>query len=204
MPTPIYQTTAVSLKRKVPVPKKKMVSVVVETPPPAKPEKGKGRPCLLTSELEAKLLSAIEGGLPLKQSAMLAGVCYETLNRWRKRGEIEGAPPEFRHFCQALQRSEAIAMQRLVSQVSKAGNTDWRAAAWILERRHPNEFGKIERVESRGDSAWPKSMSESEGGMELMKRFQSQDEFKSIFQKLMQTLQEVKMQRTENENWQSR
>ena len=109
-----------------------------------------GRPCLLTKDREAKLLKAIEEGMPLKQSAMLAGICYETMNRWRKNGESESARPEFRQFCQALERSQAIAMQLLVERVSQAGKNDWRASAWMLERRYPEEFGKPDERQKEG------------------------------------------------------
>jgi hypothetical protein len=127
-------------------------SVFLKTPKLKKPV---GRPCLLTKTCEAKLLSAIEEGMPLKQAAMLAGICYETLNRWRIRGEDENAPIEFRQFCQSLRRSQAMAMQACVSCIRKAANHEWRAAAWLLERRHPEEFSLPEKIEHSGRNGKP-------------------------------------------------
>jgi len=109
----------------------------------------------LTEQREAILLKAIEEGMPLKHAAMLAGISYDSLNRWRIRGESEYAPPEFRDFCNALQRSEAIAMQRLVGRIGDAGKSDWRAAAWILERRFREEFAKTQQVEHSGPQGQP-------------------------------------------------
>lgn len=106
-----------------------------------KPPKG-GRPCLLDKQRKNRLLAAIQKGMPLKHAAMLAGISYDTLNRWRMRGEEKGAPLRFRQFCKALRRSQAVAMLRLVSRIQAAGKQDWRAAAWMLERRHTEDFGK--------------------------------------------------------------
>lgn len=106
-----------------------------------KPPKG-GRPCLLDKQRKTRLLSAIQKGMPLKHAAMLAGISYDTLNRWRMRGEEKGAPSRFRQFCKALRHSQAVAMLRLVSHIQAAGKQDWRAAAWMLERRHPEDFGR--------------------------------------------------------------
>jgi hypothetical protein len=99
-------------------------------------------------------LAGIEDGLPLKEAAMLAGLSYDTLNRWRIRGESEDAPRRFRHFCKALQRSDAIAMRVLVSGIRKKGKDDWKAYAWLLERRHPEVFGKPE-IEHGGSKEPP-------------------------------------------------
>lgn len=101
------------------------------------------------------LLKAIEDGLPLKQSAMLAGISYDSLNRWRIRGESKSAPLEFCDFCKALRHSEAIAMQRLVGRIQAAGEADWKASAWMLEKRFPDEFGKPQRVEHSGPEGKP-------------------------------------------------
>ena len=100
-------------------------------------------------------MEAIRKGMPLKQAAMLAGMSYETLNRWRIQGEAEDAPPEFRHFWQALRRAQAQAMERLLGRIQTASESDWKAAAWILERRHPDDFAKPQRLEHSGPGGSP-------------------------------------------------
>lgn len=137
------------------LPKFRSVAASVKPPLPKKSLPGRGRPCLLTTEREGILLKAIEDGLPLKQAAMLAGISYDTFNRWRIKGESESAPDEFRDFCKALRHSEAIAMQRLVGRIQSAGETDWKASAWMLEKRFPDEFGKPQRIEHSGPDGKP-------------------------------------------------
>lgn len=117
--------------------------------------RGRGRPSLLTPKREARLMDAVKKGMPLKQAAMLAGMSYETLNRWRIQGEAENAPTEFRHFWQALRKSQALAMQSLVGRIRTASVTDWKAAAWLLERRHPDEFCRPQRLEHSGPGGGP-------------------------------------------------
>lgn len=192
MPTPVTLISPAEEKKKIPLLRKVTRTVSAVAAIPVEPPKLRGRPSLLTEDLQAMLLSGIEEGLPLKQAAMLAGICYETLNRWRKKGESESAPPEFRHFCQALQRSEAVAMQRLVSQVSKAGNTDWRAAAWILERRHPDEFGKAEKIEHTGKGG---NSLITPIDCEVIRRIKKQEGIKEMLGKLGGILDEVRRRR---------
>lgn len=164
--------------------------------PSKKVEKSRGRPCLLSKECEAKLLGAIETGMPLKYAAQYAGICYETMNRWRIRGELENAPPEFRHFCQAVRQSQAIAMHKLVSRINKASDTDWRAAAWMLERRHPEEFSRplpIENAKPDGKSITPNY----DVNCEILQRIKKQNICKKFICRLGEILQERQALREE-------
>jgi hypothetical protein len=142
-----------------------------------------GRPCLLTKAREAVLLKAIEEAMPLKHAAMLAGVSYDTLNRWRIKGESEFAPVEFRDFCKALQRSEAVAMHRLVTLIHTAGQSDWKAAAWTLERRFPDEFSKPQRMEHSGPEGKPIE-AETTVEPEVLQRMKKQVGMQKILVKL--------------------
>ncbi len=108
----------------------------------------RGRPSGLTPKSEALLLQAIERGLPYKQAAALAGISYATFNRWRFLGSKENASPEYCHFCNQLEASEARAMDLLMQTIRSAATEqrDWKAAAWMLERRHAKEWGRKEQV----------------------------------------------------------
>jgi len=142
------------------------------------PEPVRGRPCLLTPERRIRLLNGIREGLPLKQSAMLAGISYESLNRWRIAGEAEDARPEFRHFCQSLRQAQAVAMQRLVGRIQTASRDDWKAAAWLLERRHAEEFCRPQRLEHSGPGGMP--ITTVSMGAEEARNFLTDDSLKSL------------------------
>lgn len=112
-----------------------------------KPAKKPGRPTLL---------KAIEQGMPLKQAAAIAGMSYDTLNNWQNRGENESAPKQYRQFCQLLRRSQAVAMQVHLSVINQAaGRGDWRASAWVLERRFTEEFVRPLQFEHSGRGGKP-------------------------------------------------
>jgi hypothetical protein len=107
--------------------------------------KKRGRPSGLTRKRERLLFEAIKRGLPYKHAAALAGVSYASLNRWRQQGSKPDAPAEFCNFCNQLEAAEAQAVDNLLKIVSAAAaKRDWKAAAWMLERRHPEDFQKKE------------------------------------------------------------
>ncbi len=118
-------------------------------------QRTRGRPCGLTEERQAILLSAIKKGLPLKDAASIAGISYASLNRWQNKGEEEDAPPEFRNFCNHLREAQSVAVDTLLSQITNAARKDWKAAAWILERRHPEAWGRTQRLEHAGPGGLP-------------------------------------------------
>lgn len=105
------------------------------------------RPTLLTLEVQAAIVNAIERGHYRETAANLAGVTYRTLRNWEERGETGEAP--YAAFFQALKRAEAVAEDSLLQQIQKAqpaivgaqGADLWQAKAWIMERRWPGRWG---------------------------------------------------------------
>ncbi|MBL9178862.1 MAG: hypothetical protein JNM65_12450 [Verrucomicrobiaceae bacterium] len=163
---------------------------------PKKPVKKPGRPTLLNPTRQAALLEAIEQGIPLKQAAAVAGMSYDTLNHWRKRGENESAPEEYRQFCQLLRHSQAVAMQVHVSSISDAAKRDWRAAAWMLERRYPEDFARQQQLEHSAADAKP-WMPDPDITHEVLIRMQKQRGITEILKKLGGIIQEKQRQREE-------
>lgn len=163
---------------------------------PNKPVKKPGRPTLLNPSRQAALLEAIEQGMPLKQAAAVAGMSYDTLNHWQKRGENESAPEEYRQFCQLLRRSQAVAMQVHVSSISDAAKRDWRAAAWMLERRFPEDFARQQQLEQNVANAKP-WMPDPDITHEVLIRMQKQRGITEILKKLGGIIQEKQRQKEE-------
>lgn len=100
------------------------------------------RPPLYTPARANLVIDAVRAGLSYKLAAHRAGVSYDTLNRWRRAGDFPGASPELCGFCERLRQAEAQAAERHVSNIEAAGQKDWKAAAWFLERRFPEDFGR--------------------------------------------------------------
>ena len=101
----------------------------------------RGPVALIDSEPEIveKLLRLISAGNYIETAAAGVGVSRDTLYRWMKER------PEFREQVQeATAKAEAIDLQR-ISIAAQSGI--WQAAAWRLERRFPERWGRRDRPE---------------------------------------------------------
>jgi hypothetical protein len=105
-----------------------------------------GRPTKLTDAVTKTITDAIAKGLTYEAAADLAGITRETFNQWMKDGR-----PRFKAFSDAVRQANAQARIQLIEKIGKAD--DWRAAAWILERRFREEYGA--NVQLRGDKDAP-------------------------------------------------
>ena len=101
-----------------------------------------GRPTIFTAEKSGRIIRAIRQGLPYKLAAAAGGVSYNTFVRWRNDGTNQGAPRHLREFCHQVRTAESVAAQRLFSLIELGAKRNWQAAAWMLERRYPDLFGK--------------------------------------------------------------
>lgn len=99
------------------------------------------RPTKLTPELQEKICKLIAAtGCTVEGAAAAVDVAASTVYEWRSRGLIE-RKGRFAEFAEALMRARAKSEAALVASIATAGKTDWRAAAWILERRFPDQYG---------------------------------------------------------------
>ena len=109
-----------------------------------------GRPQAYTAAKAGRIVAAIKKGLPYKLAAAAGGVSYATFVRWRNDGSNPDGQPHFREFCKQVRQAEAEAAMRFVSFIEQAAKkANWQAAAWMLERRHPDLFGKEAKPPAR-------------------------------------------------------
>jgi hypothetical protein len=109
-----------------------------------------GRPQAYTPAKAALIVQAIRKGLPYKLAAAAGGVSYNTFVRWRNDGSAPDAPPHFRKFLMQCRQAEAEAAMRHLDLIEKAAKKlNWQAAVWMLERRHPDLFGKDAKPPAR-------------------------------------------------------
>jgi hypothetical protein len=104
------------------------------------------RPTKLTPEVQDAICNAIRHGATYQAASEAAGVAYDTFNEWRK--DIRA---KYVKFSEAVRRANADAMLDLIAKVEAAGEKDWRASAWILERRFKSDFGQAVDVTSAGE-----------------------------------------------------
>ena len=104
------------------------------------------RPTKLTPELTKKLADLVAAGVEVERAAACVGISPKTLERWRAKGR-DARSGLFREFELALYQADAQAEVRDVLLVGKAAQTNWKAAAWRLERRTSQRWGPKRPIE---------------------------------------------------------
>ncbi len=104
-----------------------------------------GRIPKLTTEVAGAIERAVRAGVPLNAAAWAAGVAPSTVFRWLARGRRERTG-QYCEFRTAVKKAEADAIAgRLQRVLDAADRGTWQAAAWWLERRHPEHFSSFRR-----------------------------------------------------------
>lgn len=86
-----------------------------------------------------RLLSLLRRGHLITDAARAAGIGTDTVYRWRN---------EDQEFSDKVEAALLEGKMRHVENILEAGQRTWTASAWYLERRHPEEWAKRERVET--------------------------------------------------------
>ena len=94
----------------------------------------------LTETTQATLRAALEAGNTRAAAARGAGISYECLRLWIRRGEKEKTG-RHRILARTVEQAEAQAEREAVAEIRAAWKRgEWRAAAWWLERRRPETY----------------------------------------------------------------
>jgi len=109
----------------------------------------RGRKTKLTPELQERICKYIENGYTIEQSCALAGINVATYYNWKKWGR-QAKSGKFFEFFKAAETSEKVAEAKFLSTILKAAvgdpekkvKGDWKAAAWYLERKNPQQFAR--------------------------------------------------------------
>jgi len=105
-----------------------------------------GRPSKLTEELQTEICEYIASGNTFKRACRLSGISDSIFYDWKAKGEKE-KQGKYSEFLDTIKRSSEKFKQTnidIIQQAAKGGT--WQAAAWLLERKHPEEFGRRDRI----------------------------------------------------------
>ncbi|MGH2973610.1 MAG: transposase [Solirubrobacterales bacterium] len=108
------------------------------------------RPTKLTPEVAERIVNAVRAGNYYEPAARSAGISPATFHRWIARGkrETKGA---YYDFYESVERASAEAQVHAVALIKKAAaDGEWRAAAYFLERRHPEGWRRHESIDHEG------------------------------------------------------
>jgi hypothetical protein len=109
-----------------------------------------GKPFAISGEKKQIFLESLREGNFISTACRAAGIDKNTLLDWLCKGgderytraiRHEDAPEPYRTFVEEVLEAEAAAEVHAVKQVKQAGDRDWRAASWMLERRHGRRWG---------------------------------------------------------------
>ena len=113
-----------------------------------------GRPTKLTPERQQQLLEALRAGCFYETACASAGVSYETVRSWMRRGEEDGEGAYF-EFLEAVEEAEAQLELELIGAWTEAARTDWRASMEFLARRYPDRWSPTRKTEISGSETEP-------------------------------------------------
>jgi len=112
----------------------------------SKRKKG-GRPTKLTPEILSKICDALRAGNYRETAAAFAGIRKSTFYDWIRQG-ARAPHGIYRELHDAVEKALADSEARDVALIGKAaGDGDWQAAAWRLERKFPERWGRRDRHE---------------------------------------------------------
>ncbi len=101
----------------------------------------RGRKPKLTPEIQEAVVQAISIGATYEVAASFARLSRETVRRWVKRGDADGEGSYYA-FAVAVREAEGKAAAQCLALIRAAAKSNWQAAAWLLERRHPDAYGR--------------------------------------------------------------
>ena len=105
-----------------------------------------GRPSKLNPQTQARFLEALRLGASYEGAASYAGVHYNTFRSWMIKGQTHKSG-QYVEFLEHVKEAEGQAEVKWLAKIEKAATDgQWTAAAWKLERRFPDRWGKQEKI----------------------------------------------------------
>lgn len=126
-----------------------------------------GRPTLLDQDRLERITDALRNGAYIEHAAQAAGISTSTYHGWMERGRNErdrrkaGLAADdhetpYVEFLESVERAQSEAAVDLLGEIANhARNGTWQAAAWILERKFPRQWGRMDRTEHTGPEGGP-------------------------------------------------
>ena len=101
-----------------------------------------GRPSIISPRHVRDIEEALRLGLTVELASAYCGIHKDTFYTWISKASTHDEPL-YKAFADAASRGRAKCAALQMARINKAGGEDWRAAAWIMERR----FGYHRKLE---------------------------------------------------------
>lgn len=122
-------------------------------PKPAASKRTGRKPLIIKARVRQTIIDLIARGVPREQAFLAADVNRATFYRWLQAADGDGPnAATCRDFRDALEKAEARAEANLLEIIEQAAADprNWTAAAWTLERRWPDRYGRRMALEHKG------------------------------------------------------
>ena len=95
----------------------------------------------LTDRLCDEICNDIKAGVPIVHAAISHGITHTTFYDWYNKGK-NAKSGKFKQFHDKVEEAKSVAITLRARRIYKAGEDNWQADAWWLERVDPDNFGK--------------------------------------------------------------
>lgn len=149
-----------------------------------KPRKNaSGRPPKIDPVAVQKICEALSIGSYIESAAAYGGITKVTLYAWLKAGNRQKRG-KYREFLNAVEKAMETGELMHVQNVVRAGtgdekmglNPDWKASAWMLERKFPKKWGRKEIVRTESEGSKDGSFNEESLNAILVKELDKVDD----------------------------
>lgn len=93
----------------------------------------------LIRQKQNKFLMYLALGITKKEAANASGIDEATVYRWQA--------DTFASFASRVNLAVDYSRRDMIAKIRAHASKDWRAAAWWLERKHPQEFGEVKKAQ---------------------------------------------------------
>lgn len=132
-----------------------------------------GRKSKYSPQMQAALCRWLRKGCSFKDACAMEGISYETFRTWQTEKSV---------FSVAIKKAEAECKVARIQTILKASDKSWQAAAWWLERRCSEEYGRMVKEEKPQNVVTIEELEEA-GREQDEKRFKTIEEARAHWAK---------------------
>lgn len=103
-----------------------------------------GRKTKLNRQVLKRAVELKKGGANDVDIMAAIGITKSTFYEWLNNPKTDLQ----RDFSEGLKKAEADYKNALLASIKSAGEKDWKAHAWLLERKYPAEYARVDRVQA--------------------------------------------------------
>lgn len=108
------------------------------------------------AKVAEEIIAYLHHGAFVETAAAAAGISKQTFYNWLRRArDPKRSSTALRKFRRDVKQAMALSEARMIGFVSDAAETQWQAAAWHLERKYPQRWGRLQKTEITGAGGGP-------------------------------------------------